>query len=83
MALKIDPKSDFVRRHVGPGKDERKEMLGFLGYADMEGLVEDTVPESIRYREDLDLPAATPEHLLLKEIRAIAEKKPVAAAKLS
>ncbi len=52
-------------------------MLGFLGYADMEGLVEDTVPESIRYRKDLDLPAATPEHLLLKEIRAIAEENQV------
>ncbi len=45
MSLIIDPKSDFVRRHVGPGKAETQEMLAFLGYDDMEGLVQDTVPD--------------------------------------
>ena len=74
MSLRIDPQSDFVRRHVGPGKDEIQEMLDFLGYSDMEGLVRDTVPEAIRFRRSLDLPEATPEHLLLKEIREIAEQ---------
>lgn len=74
MSLKIDPKSDFVRRHVGPGEGEAREMLDFLGYSDMEGLVKDTVPEAIRLERDLDLPAATPEHLLLREIRSIAEQ---------
>ena len=74
MSLKIDPKSDFVRRHIGPGKGETQEMLGFLGYSDMEGLVQDTVPDAIRFRGNLDLPEATPEHLLLKEIKGIAEQ---------
>jgi glycine dehydrogenase len=73
MTLPIDPKTDFVRRHVGPGQGEIQEMLGFLGYSDMEGLIRDTVPEAIRLDRDLDLPAATPEHLLLKEIRTIAD----------
>ena len=39
MSLRIDPKSDFVRRHVGPGEGEIREMLDFLGYADMDDLV--------------------------------------------
>ena len=73
MSLNIDPKSDFVRRHVGPGQGEAQEMLEFLGYSDFEGLVQDTVPEAIRLRRDLDLPEATPEHVLLKEIRDIAD----------
>ncbi|TFH64424.1 MAG: aminomethyl-transferring glycine dehydrogenase, partial [Gemmatimonadales bacterium] len=77
MSLMIDPKSDFVRRHVGPGKAETQEMLAFLGYDDMEGLVQDTVPDAIRFRKGLNLPAATPEHLLLKEIKGIAEKNQV------
>lgn len=47
-------------------------MLEALGYSEMEGLVSDTVPDAIRLRRDLDLPAATPEHLLLEEIRQIA-----------
>ncbi len=77
MAMTIDPKSDFVRRHVGPGKGEIKEMLEFLGYSDMEQLVQDTVPDSIRLKADLDLPQATPEHLLLKELRGIADQNEV------
>jgi len=52
-------------------------MLESLGYSDMEGLVRDTVPEAIRLGRDLDLPAASPEHLLLKELRTIAEQNQV------
>jgi glycine dehydrogenase len=77
MSMPIDPKSDFVRRHIGPGKAEIQEMLGFLGYSEMEELIQDTVPESIRLTEDLDLPEATPEHLLLRELRGIAEENQV------
>ena len=77
MSLKIDPPSDFVRRHVGPGADELREMLDFLGYSEMEELVKDTVPEAIRLGRDVELPEATPEHLLLKEIRSIAAQNRV------
>jgi glycine dehydrogenase len=77
MSLKIHPESDFVRRHVGPGKAEKKEMLGFLGYSDMDGLIQDTVPDVIRFPRTLNVPAATPEHLLLKEIKGIAQENKV------
>jgi glycine dehydrogenase len=72
MSVIIDPKSDFVRRHVGPGEEDVQKMLEVLGYSEMEGLIRDTVPDSIRLERDLDLPPATPEHLLLNEIRKIA-----------
>jgi glycine dehydrogenase len=77
MSLNIDPKSDFVRRHVGPGRGEAQEMLEYLGYSDHEGLIRDTVPEAIRLERDLELPKATPEHVLLEEIRGIAEKNDI------
>ena len=77
MSISIDPKSDFVRRHIGPGKAETQEMLEFLGYSEMEGLISDTVPEAIRLNRPLDLPAAVPEHVLLKEIRAIANENKI------
>jgi glycine dehydrogenase len=77
MSLSIDPKSDFVRRHVGPGKAETQEMLESLGYSDMDGLISDTIPETIRLNRALDLPDAVPEHVLLKEIRAIADENQV------
>jgi glycine dehydrogenase len=72
MSVNIDPKSDFVRRHVGPGKEDIQKMLEVLGYSEMGELIGDTVPDSIRLERDLDLPPATPEHLLLEEIRKIA-----------
>ena len=77
MAFQIEPKSDFARRHVGPSKGEIQEMLDFLGYSEMESLMKDAVPESIRLEGDLDLPQALPEHLLLQEIKKIAEKNEV------
>ena len=77
MSLIIDPKSDFVRRHVGPGEGDIREMLEFLGYTEMEGLVQDTVPDGIRLRRELDIPSATPEHLLLDELREIAKENRV------
>jgi glycine dehydrogenase len=72
MSVIIDPKTDFVRRHVGPGEQDIREMLELLGYSGMEELIRDTVPDVIRLEKDLALPAATPEHVLLDEIRAIA-----------
>jgi glycine dehydrogenase len=77
MSFSIDPKSDFVRRHVGPGKGETQEMLEFLGYADMEGLIRDTIPEAIRMSRELRLPEAAPEHVLLSELRGIAQRNKV------
>jgi glycine dehydrogenase len=77
MSLPIDPKSDFVRRHVGPSESETREMLEFLGYSDIGGLIDDTIPGAIRLKRDLDLPPAVPEHVLLEELRGIARENRV------
>jgi glycine dehydrogenase len=77
MSLPIDPKSDFVRRHVGPSESETREMLEFLGYSDMDGLIDDTIPGAIRLKRDLHLPPAVPEHVLLEELRGIARENRV------
>ncbi len=70
--IAIDPKSDFVRRHIGPGEEDLREMLGVLGYSGMEELIRDAIPDTIRLEKELDLPEPTPEHILLEEIRKIA-----------
>ncbi len=77
MSLVIDPKADFVRRHVGPGEEETRAMLATLGYASLDELVRDAVPECIRLNRDLNIPAATPEAVLLEELRSIAAKNRV------
>ncbi|MGD8362053.1 MAG: glycine dehydrogenase (aminomethyl-transferring), partial [Gemmatimonadota bacterium] len=77
MSVPIDPKSDFVRRHVGPSESDTREMLEFLGYSDMDGLIDDTIPSAIRLKRDLHLPPAVPEHVLLEELRGIARENRV------
>jgi glycine dehydrogenase len=78
----LDPLDTFVRRHIGPGEDEIRAMLGLLGLDSLEALVRETVPESIRLRTPLVLsaiPADRPlgERETLEALRRLAEKNQV------
>ncbi len=67
----------FVRRHVGPRPDEITAMLETLGYESLDALVDAVVPEDIRLTRPLDLPAARPEHEVLRALRTIADQNDV------
>jgi glycine dehydrogenase len=67
----------FAERHIGPDADEQARMLATLGLASLAELTDRTVPESIRVREELDLPPALSEHAVLERLREIAEKNDV------
>ena len=69
----LSPVDTFSRRHVGPAEADRAAMLGVLGAASLDALIEETVPPSIRLRRPLNLPAAISESELLNKITAIAE----------
>ena len=45
----------FVQRHIGPDNLEVTEMLGALGCADLDTLVSEAIPPSIRSERALDL----------------------------
>ena len=46
---------DFAnRRHIGPSPKEMAEMLSVLGVADLDELIDQTVPKSIRQEKPLD-----------------------------
>jgi glycine dehydrogenase len=62
----LAPVDTFVRRHIGPSESEAREMLASLGLDSFEGLVRETVPESIRLRGGLKL-AELPEDRTLGE----------------
>src|SRR5687768_10392037 len=64
----------FATRHIGPGDDDVKEMLGALGYASLEELIDATVPAAIRMRGALNLPPAQSEFEALTGLRALARK---------
>ena len=52
-------------------------MLETLGYESLDALIDDVVPEAIRLRRPLDLPAALPESELLRRLRGHAAKNRV------
>jgi len=64
----------FVRRHIGPSAADMEHMLSTLGADDTDGLLAQTLPDSIRATEPLDLPDAVPEHVAIARLRAIASK---------
>jgi len=69
--------AEFVRRHIGLSPDDMTHMLGVVGVATAEELLDQTVPDSIRSTEPLDIPSAVPEHEALDRLRSIAEQNAV------
>ena len=68
----LEQGNDFLQRHIGPGDLERAEMLTLLGVDSLEALVDETVPEAIRYRGSLNLPAPLSEQQALARMRVLA-----------
>jgi glycine dehydrogenase len=66
------PARTFAARHNGPRADDIAAMITTIGVSSLDRLIDDTVPERIRLRRPLDLPAATDEHTTLLELQRIA-----------
>ena len=67
----------FQSRHIGPNQHDLKEMLTTIGVRSLDELIDQTVPDGIRLKEPLSLPAAVSEHRLLEQLSAIARKNKV------
>jgi len=62
----------FERRHIGPDPRDLQEMLRVLKVSSLEELIDQTIPENIRLRKPLNLPAAQTEHEYLAELKDLA-----------
>ena len=60
----------FSRRHIGPSVQETAEMLSAIGAESLDALIDSVVPEGIRAREALALPAALSEEQALQKLKA-------------
>src|ERR1700757_661732 len=69
--------NEFAGRHIGPGKRETAEMLAAIGVDSLDELISKTIPDSIRMKKDLDIPAAVSEFEYLVELKKIAAKNKV------
>ena len=69
--------NEFAARHIGVSAADLPHMLEAIGAASLDALIAETVPQSIRQRDPLDLGAALSEREALQKLRAIARKNKV------
>ena len=67
----------FQLRHIGPSKKEQEKMLKAIKADSLEQLINETVPENIRLKNDLDLAPAMSEYEYLAHIKELSEKNKV------
>lgn len=68
---------EFIQRHIGPDTEQTEAMLQELGVNSIQQLIEQTVPNGILNKDELDLAPAISEQAALADIRAIADKNQV------
>ena len=73
----LTPRDDFAPRHLGPSESDLQEMLATLGVPTLDALIDAAVPEDIRMRRPLALPAPRGEHQALTDLRVLAEQNQV------
>ncbi|WP_433444374.1 aminomethyl-transferring glycine dehydrogenase [Nonomuraea sp. CA-141351] len=67
----------FSSRHIGPSESEQQRMLETVGFESVADLVAVAVPEAIRAKDRLNLPAAVGEAEAIAELRALAGRNRV------
>ncbi|MEN8935586.1 MAG: aminomethyl-transferring glycine dehydrogenase, partial [Planktotalea arctica] len=69
---------DFAnRRHIGPSPSEMAQMLDVVGAKDLNALIDDTLPKSIRQQVPLDFGKPKSERELLHHMKQVAQKNKV------
>lgn len=67
----------FALRHIGPDESELQEMLSTVGVTDLEQLIYETIPDDIRIKAPLNLPAALSENEYAEHIGELAARNKV------
>jgi len=73
----LENNSEFTRRHVSADAAEQQAMLQELGVESLDALIEQTVPDSIRLDDALDMPFGVTETAALAELKALASQNKV------
>ncbi|UII28630.1 aminomethyl-transferring glycine dehydrogenase [Fulvivirga maritima] len=77
MKLEINNLERFETRHIGPDEDQIKEMLGLIKAASLEELIDQTIPQAIRLKEEVNLPLAKTEYKFLNDFKTLASKNKI------
>ena len=74
MSLFQQQSNEFHGRHIGPNAKDTKLMLQTIGVNSLEELISKTIPDSIRIKEALAIPAAIGEYEYLSDLKIVAAK---------
>ena len=77
MKVNFDFTDNFESRHLGSSEKQIGEMLQTIGVDSVQQLIEETVPENIRLKEELKLPKAVAEYEFLSKFRKLASNNKV------
>ncbi len=67
----------FITRHNGPDKRDVEVMLKKIGVSSLDELIDQTIPDSIRLKEDLNIPEGISEYEFQNKINKLASKNKV------
>jgi len=67
---------DFIKRHIGPSKEDQKKMLKELNYQSIDDLIDNTVPEKIKFKGELNIGESNSEYEALRKLRNLTRKLP-------
>ena len=67
----------FIYRHLGPRSGEISQMFQTIGVQDMEQLIYETIPDNIRLKKSLNLPAPMSEQEFIQHIESLSDKNKI------
>ena len=77
MSLNINYEEDFKDRHIAPNAADTLAMLSTVGVSTVDELIDQTIPEKIRLKQALNLPAAKSEKEYLETLKQTASQNKV------
>lgn len=69
--------NNFANRHNGPRGKEIEQMLGKIGVATIDELIDQTIPQAIRLSKPLNLPEGMNEYEFLNHLKEIAGRNKI------
>jgi len=67
----------FALRHIGPNTSDLKDMLSTIGVDSLDELIDKTIPNNIRLKQDIDLPKAMTEYEFTNFIQQLGNKNKI------
>ncbi len=72
-----DTSKEFIKRHIGPSKNDQRKILDYINVDSLEQLMKDTVPNDILLKEDLKIDNSLSESEALKKLKLISKKNEI------